>query len=82
MSLFFAICRIFFYLGHLHKPIRKALEGKQPNWNGAIGQVIFTFVFGVYSFYFLSSWESVIPSIVLHCYCNFLGPPSIRKGKH
>lgn len=68
------------YSGHLHKPIRKALEGKHCNWNGAFGQVLFTFVFGVYSFYFLSIWLSVIPSIVLHCYCNFLGPPSIRKS--
>ena len=43
--------------------------------------MIFTYVFAVYSFYFFHTWLSIIPSIVLHCYCNFLGPPSIHKGK-
>lgn len=56
------------------------MQKEEPNWGGAIGQVVFTYVFGIYSFYFLTSWLSVIPSIFLHCYCNFLGPPSIRKG--
>ena len=61
--------------------MRKELKDKIPNWRGSMGQVIFTFVFGVYSFYLLSVWGSVVPSIVLHCYCNFLGPPVITKGR-
>lgn len=42
-------------------------------------QVLFTLIFGIYSFWFLVEFKSVIPSILLHCYCNFLGPPSINK---
>ena len=73
------VMALLFSFSHFHRSIRKLLKGKNPRWGSSIGQTIFTFIFGIYSFWFLGQFQSVIPSIVLHCYCNFLGPPSISK---
>lgn len=73
------VMALLFSFSHFHRSIRKLLKGKSPRWGSSIGQAIFTLIFGVYSFWFLGQFQSVIPSIVLHCYCNFLGPPAISK---
>lgn len=43
-----------------------------------MSQLIFTFVFGVYSFYMLRLTKNIWAVILLHSYCNYLGPPVVK----
>lgn len=72
---------IWRYKAHLHKPLWKYIQGKHVFWNRIIFQQCFTFIFAYYGFYFLDFFKSLIPSIVLHCYCNYLGPPNLNSSK-
>ena len=79
MAIIFSASKHRHNWGHFHRPIRKWLKGKDPRWTASLFQVGFTLIFGIYSFWFLVEFKSVLPSILLHCYCNFLGPPTINN---
>ena len=69
------------YLAHLHRHIRKALSGKSRRLGPAMFQLFFTFVFSLYTSYFLKLYQSIVPCILLHMYCNLLGPPIIAGSR-
>lgn len=69
-----------FSLAHLHKHVRKAISGKSRGVRVVLFQLVFTFVFSLYAYYFLQRFQSVVPCILLHCYCNIIGPPVVRKS--
>ena len=49
--------------------------------NAMLTQFTMTFIFGLYSSYILIVTESLWPVVLLHFYCNLLGPPqSIPKS--
>jgi hypothetical protein len=83
-----SICHIFIMysftdIGHAHKHIRKALLGKSAMaCSVVLCHLVFTFIFSLYSYYFLSHFQSIIPSIVLHSYCNILGTPIITNSNY
>ena len=62
---FCLISSFFFAIPHLGK--------RELNEN--IGIFIMTFVFGNYCAYVLLATQTIWPCILLHSYCNFLGPP-------
>lgn len=66
------------FIAHLHRHIRKAISGKKKRYSAAFFQLIFTFILSLYSYFFLYVYQSIIPSILLHAYCNYLGPPIIK----
>lgn len=71
---------LLFSIAHFHKYIYKTLRGKNPSLSASLVQLAFTFLFALYSYYILYIFQSVIPCIILHVYCNILGPPNIASS--
>ena len=61
-----------FSLAHGHALLHDSTE-----WPFILVQIGITFLFGLYSYHIYKITGSVLTCTVVHCLCNFIGPPDI-----
>ena len=66
-----------FSISHSHRYISIHMDKTLVAW--MLFQISFTFVFGFYSGVIMLKTRSITACIMLHCYCNIMGPPSIGQ---
>lgn len=81
LSLVFAVSTSGVYPGHSHKLFYKIIRGKEYILGPYIGQMVFTFLFSLYCSFVLMRTHQLLAVVLLHAYCNMLGPPRFNKGK-
>ena len=77
VSIFFL--SLVFAVSHSHKLFYKIIRGKPYRLGSYIGQLIFTFLFSLYCSFVLKRTHQLLAVVLLHAYCNMLGPPNINK---
>ena len=76
--LIIAISAAVFSMAHTHHYFFQAQQGSSEITLAAgLFQVLYTFLFGVYSCTFYLKTSSILTSIALHIFCNFLGFPDV-----
>lgn len=74
-----SLSSIFFGLAHSHHYIFQKLEGCRPiSFIQALVQIAYTFTFGMYSSSLFLKTNSILTSISLHIFCNFMGFPDFE----
>ncbi|KAI1301832.1 CAAX prenyl protease 2 [Halotydeus destructor] len=73
------ISSTFFSLAHSHHYFFQRLEGSRPvPLIAALVQLGYTFVFGMYSSFFISRTNFLLTSIMIHIFCNGMGFPDFE----